>query len=695
MAEQGPATDVMTIDQVLAQAHAHWQAGQAGQAESLCQQVLAQYPGQADTLHLLGVMAHAQGDLPKAIKQLRQACQAPGAPAAYFSNLAEMCRQGGLLAEAEVAGRRAIGLAPQMAAAWNNLGIILQEAGKLDESLACLGKVVALNPDDPLARNNIGNTCMRMGRLAAAREHYEAALALHPHYAQALNNLATLLDDLGEADLALATVKRAIDAEPRLADAYINAARIETGRRDLGQALRWIEALLSFAPGYADGLQAKAGVLLALGRPAEALILAQQAVRSAASSETLNGLGEILQASGQAADAMAAFKKAETAGGFAQAKARMNRAMALMETGARVKAKAALGEALRINPRSAPAWLAMSDLKRYAPGDPDIAAMESLLDSGGLESHGDRMALHFALGKAWMDAEDPAKAFTHLDAGNALQRRTVAYDAAEAEAEMATIAALFPPALFERLAGAGAPSEVPVFVIGMPRSGTTLIEQILASHPQVHGAGELDTLRQLSEAHGGLSALSDNLTSDLARHIGQAYADQVAALTPRAARVIDKMPSNFLMAGLIPLILPQARVIHVRRDPVDTGLSIYGKLFARPQPFAYDLAEIGRYHRAYQALMAHWRAVLPKDRFLEVAYEGVVADLEGQARRMTAFLDLDWNPACLRFDKTQRTVRTASLNQVRQPLYNDSVGRWRPYAAHLRPLLDALGIPAP
>jgi tetratricopeptide (TPR) repeat protein len=680
MTEQGPPTQVMTIDQVLAQAHAHWQAGQTGQA---------------DTLHLLGVMAHAQGDLTKAIKQLRQACQALGAPAAYFSNLAEMCRQGGLLGEAEVAGRRAVALAPEMAAAWNNLGITLQEAGKLDESLACLGKVVALNPDDPLARNNIGNTCMRLGRLAAARDHYEAALALHPHYAQALNNLATLLDDLGEADLALATVRRAIDAEPRLADAYINAARIESGRRDLGQALRWIEALLSFAPEHADGLQAKAGVLLALGRPAEALILAEQAVRSAASSETLNSLGEILQASGQAAKGLTAFRKAETSGGFAQDKARVNRAMALMETGARVKAKAVLKEALLINPRSAAAWLAISDLKRFAAGDPEIAVMEALLGPEGLESQGDRLALHFALGKAWMDAKDPAKAFIQLDAGNALQRRSLAYDAAATEAEMATIAGQFSAALFERLKGAGAPSDVPVFVLGMPRSGTTLIEQILASHPRVHGAGELDNLRRLAEAHGGLSALSDNLTPELARRIGQAYAEQVAALAPGAARVIDKMPSNFLMAGLIPLILPHARVIHVTRDPVDTGLSIYGKLFARPQPFAYDLTEIGGYHRAYQALMAHWRAVLPKDRFLEVAYEDVVADLEGQARRMTAFLDLDWNPACLRFDKTQRTVRTASLNQVRQPLYNDSVGRWRPYAAHLRPLLDALGIPGP
>lgn len=690
-----PQPQGMSIEQALAQAHAHWEAGQSNQAEHLCQQVLAAWPGQSDALHLLGLMAYAFGNLDLAIDQIRKACQAPRAPPAYLSNLAEMCRQRGLLNEGEQAARRALALEPTFVGAWNNLGIILQEAGKLDESLVCLNRVVHLRPDDPLARNNLGNTLKRLGKLTEARAQYEAALALQPTYAEALSNMASLLNDLGQPDQALASARRAIDINPRHAEAYINAVGVEVGRRRYPEALRWAEALLTFAPLHAGGLAAKAIVMTHLERPEEALDAARQAVSAAPdSSDALNALGEALQAQGQVDLALAAYDKAALASGFGVEKAMINRGVLLMEQGRKAEAREALEKALSLYPASASAWMTMSDLKTFTRRDPDIERMESLLRDGDGQARGDQTTVHFALGKAWMDVGDPVKAFAHLNEGNRMQRETFSYDAEAVSGWLASIPTAFGPELYERLAGAGARSPLPVFVLGMPRSGTSLVEQILASHPEVHGAGELSFLQRLADEQGGVPAVAERLTPELTERMGEAYLAQVTRLAGGKSRVVDKMPSNFLLAGLIPLILPDARIIHVRRDPVDIGLSCYSKLFAKEQLFTYDLAELGRFLKDYDALMEHWRKTLPVYRFTEVAYENVVDNLEGEARRLIGFIGLKWDKACLNFHETKRAIRTASVNQVRQPVFKTSVGRWKPYAAQLKPLLDALGVAA-
>jgi hypothetical protein len=231
----------------------------------------------------------------------------------------------------------------------------------------------------------------------------------------------------------------------------------------------------------------------------------------------------------------------------------------------------------------------------------------------------------------------------------------------------------------------------------MPRSGTTLAEQILASHPQVFGAGELPTLRQLAEHDGTYPpGPNDPMPSRAAiAQLGSRYLGRVARLAQGHTRLVDKMPTNFFYAGVIAAALPGARIIHCRRDPVDTCLSCYTKQFAGGQIFSYEQNELGQFYQGYLKLMAHWRAVLPAERFLEVDYEAVVDDLEGQARRLVDFVGLPWDEDCLRFHDTRRMVRTASVMQVRQPIYRSSKGRWHAYAAHLQPLLAALGVAAP
>jgi hypothetical protein len=224
----------------------------------------------------------------------------------------------------------------------------------------------------------------------------------------------------------------------------------------------------------------------------------------------------------------------------------------------------------------------------------------------------------------------------------------------------------------------------------MPRSGTTLTEQILASHPRVFGAGELRFMENAAMAIAPFPEAAASMTDEALREFGNEYVAQVRALAPAAARVVDKMPANFRFVGLIHRALPNAKIIHVYRDPVDTCMSCYAQLFAG-LPYAYDLGELGRYYRGYATLMAHWRRVLPPGAMIEVKYERLIADLRGEAQRLLAYCELEWDERCLQFHKTRRAVRTASFAQVRRPIYRDSVGRWEAHREALRPLLDALG----
>ena len=317
----------------------------------------------------------------------------------------------------------------------------------------------------------------------------------------------------------------------------------------------------------------------------------------------------------------------------------------------------------------------------------------------------DRMQLDFALSKANADLKDYDRSFEHLLAGNAAKRAMISYDENAAFALFDQIETVFSRELIAKKSGCGDPSTLPIFVIGMPRSGTTLIEQIIASHPQVHGAGELQTLNDIiltvRGANGDttpypqfIPALDDSALRQIAvRYVAELRALAVKNGQINSAFVTDKMPSNYFFVGLIHLALPNTKIVHTVRDPIDTCVSCFSKLFSGEQTYTYDLGELGRYYRRYEQLMGHWHRVLPTNRILDVCYEDVVADLEAQARRVIAYCGLPWHDGCLSFHKTDRPIRTASATQVRQPIYKNAVGRWRVYEEHLGPLLTALGIP--
>jgi tetratricopeptide (TPR) repeat protein len=353
--------------------------------------------------------------------------------------------------------------------------------------------------------------------------------------------------------------------------------------------------------------------------------------------------------------------------------------------------------AIDLNPREASYYFALCvpELTAFTPGDRRLATMEELAGAIGSLPIPSQTLLHFALARAYDDLGRYDESFAHLTRGNLLQRRQLVFDETRVRDMFERVSATFDRALLDARLTAGYPSPLPVFIVGMPRSGGSLVEQILASHPMIHGAGELNDLQRLSMqlqfGPDGYPEGFGSLPASRLSKLGQDYVAAVRRRAPDAARITDKAASHFISLGVIRLTLPEARIIHVSRSPLDTCLSCFTTLFNRGQDFTYDLGELGRYYRRYADLMAHWRQVLPPDRFLEVRYEAVIADLEAEARRLVAFCDLPWDPRCLAFHEATRPVFTSSAAQVRRPVYRSSQGRWRTYREHLGPLIAALG----
>ncbi len=539
---------------------------------------------------------------------------------------------------------------------------------------------------DPVAQTPLARAraLQADGQLEAALAAYGEALAADPDHLEALNDRAIALHALGRLEDAGADLDRVLVLRPGLAVTLANRASLRADQGRLDEALADYDAALATQPGLPIARAGRARVFWALGRAAEALADCDAVLAGGLGGAWLHNLrGLVLVALGRPAEALAAYDAA-LALDDAFVDALGNRGVLLTELGREAEACAALDQALACAPRDARLRYNRVLARRVTPNDPQLAALRALAaDEAALPEDG-RIHLHFALAKALGDIGETRASIDELLIANRLKRAVTAYDEAGLMAALDLIRRIFDTPLLTADRGLGDPTQVPVFIIGMPRSGTTLVEQILASHPQVFPAGESDAFSR------AMLELGEAVGPRPWRRIGERYRGQTLPLAPTAKRITDKTPDNFRFAGLIHLALPRARFIHVRRDPLDTCLSCFSKLFGADLPYAYDLAELGRYHRAYEAMMAHWRAVLPPGVMLEVAYEDVVADLEGQARAILAHCALDWDPRCLAFHQTERWVRTASATQVRRPIYATSVGRWRGHETALAPLIEAL-----
>ena len=547
---------------------------------------------------------------------------------------------------------QAIAVNPSQAAYHSNLGTILQAQDKLDEAIACFHRALSLKPDWVEVLTNLGNVLQKQGKLEEAAGCQLRALTLKPDLAEAHSNLGIIRQAQGRLPEAVACYERALDLRPDYLDAHNNLGTALFEQDRIDEAIAHYERVLNLKPDYASAHNNLGNALMRQDRMEEAQAHYERALALQPDyANAHNNLGNVLKDWGRFDDAMAHYERA-----------------------------------IAIRPDYAEAHLNRSELKRFQPGEADLAALEALASRDTLSA--DKvLCVHFALAKALEDAGEYERAFEHLRQGNALKRAQIDYQEKSALELFQRISAVFDRSLLDRFQGLGDPSSVPVFVFGMPRSGSTLIEQILASHPQIHGAGELTTLEKMEAGYP--EGILDADCSTFKR-LGGRYLASLPKVSDGTLRIVDKLPGNFLRIGLIHLMLPNARIIHTMRNPLDTCVSCYSKLFSKHLCFTYDLAELGRYYRSYTELMAHWRSVLPPGAMLDVRYEDVVDDLEGQARRLIDYCGLRWDDRCLSFHKSPRPVKTASAVQVRQPLFRGSLQRWRRYAAGLGPLIDEL-----
>ena len=466
---------------------------------------------------------------------------------------------------------------------------------------------------------------------------------------------------------------------------------MQTGRLD--EAERHFRAALQLRPGDPDPLYGLGQLCLRTGRAEDAVRCFESVLTKVpAHKGTLLGLAEALAAAGRQDKAKSVYERI-LAGEPQNAQAQFGLGTVLKQLGHFSESRQALARAVELAPREPAYHRALAEAAPFRPDDPRLAALEALLREEDRFDERQKAELHFALFKAYDELGQAAAAFAQLEIGNRLYRRLVPYAEAQVFALFREIEAAYTPAALAAHAGKGHPSDLPVFVVGMPRSGTSLVEQILASHPDMFGAGELTVFQDLLNAGFGGEDYPVGLSKlggDGLLRLGGSYAMRIAALAPKAKRITDKLPANGNHLGLIHLALPKARIIHVRRDPRDACFSCYCKLFASGLNFAYDLGEVGRFHKAYDRLMAHWHKVLPPNAILEVQYETLVTDFAAEVRRLVEFCGLAWDERCLDFHETRRAVRTLSEYQVRQPLYASAIGRWRPYEPWLGALFDAL-----
>lgn len=583
-----------------------------------------------------------------------------------------------------------------------HLGLGLQAAGRHAEAAALFRAVQPHLPDDPAPWLNLANSLLALGDAAGAlrearRARLRAPQMAETHYAVGQAEMALGAFAAAEAAFAAAT-RRA----PKLADAWVNLGLAQYRQGNIEAAKAAMRHALDAVPGH-RAATANLGAFLRLTGSAEAseLLLRETLARDPDAAEArLNLVADLLQEE-RADEALALLDHAPPADERLQQHWRAQQALALLQRGRPAEARTALAAIGSAPPTLAPLVAWREVLLALAEGDAagaNAAAerMTAALDAAGpllVPEH--RIMAHYDLAKFWSQQGAAARAFAHWTAGHALLRRFQPFSRDEWRGFVDASIAAFGSDRLRRGPRAGNDDAAPVFIVGMPRSGTTLAEQILAAHAEVHGAGERTALGETFAALGGgwgSAAAARRVAANDAAALDAAaarYLHELRATAPRATRIIDKMPGNFCYLGLVALMLPGARIIHCVRDPRDIGLSIFTFRFHGHHPYAHDLADLGWYIREHDRLMAHWRAALPNP-VLTLPLADWVEDFSGTLARVLAFLGLPHDPACERFHERESRVRTVSRAQVRQPVNARGIGRWRAYADQLAPLIAEL-----
>lgn len=690
-------SEQMTEGKAIALAGELFSRKRYGQAANVCRQVLRHNAKNADAHNILGVCLDAMGKTREGVAAIKRAITLAPTASSYRANLGEVLRIRGDLASAIIELIEAVRLDPRNAEAHNNLGIVRYEKKEYDQAVASYRQALSINPRFPEAYNNLGNSLRMVSDLEGAQQAYEKALAQREVYPEAYNNLGTLLREQGKDDQAEHALRKAIAQHPNYVDAYHNLAAIYHAEDKDVEALRLMADVLAFAPRNAKCLVLTAKIQTRRGNHAAAEAACRIVLEDDPHScLALTALGMIMHETDRFDDAIRLLEEALKHDPN-DAEAINFYGVALKSVGRLDEARSQILKAIAHNEKMYGAYANLNDLVDFAEEDALFATIEGLMNVEEDKEAKRLLPLHYAYAKALDDRKNHEKALDHYIAGGQMKRTLVQYAEEDTFKFFADIKAGFPKEIFENRPFAGNSDARPVFIVGMPRSGSTLVEQIVSAHPAVFGAGEV---KYLSKALNGLrdrfpsfSRFPQILTEMSDDHfdiVAQRYLEEISPASSGSMKITDKLLTNYYFVGLINLIFPNAKIINTLRDPVDTCLSAFTKLFKDDMPHSYDLGEIGRYYKQYEALMEHWRSVLPPGVMMTVQYEDVVQNTEAAAKQILEFVGLPWDDVCLEFHKSNRPVKTASVTQVRKPIYTTSMKRWHKYGAGLAPLLAAL-----
>jgi len=650
-------------------------------------------PGQQQIDEILAL--YRQARLPEALAKASALSERFPGVAPLSNILGAVNARMGRWPEAIACYQKALSLKPDYAEVHNNLGNTFSRLGKHQEAIDSFRAALRAKPEYAEAHNGLGNALHKLARYEEAIDSYRQALEIAPGYAEVHNNLGNTLFDMGRLTEALASFARAVQINPALVAAHNNMGNTFRALGRMDEALASFAEAIRLSPDYAGAHSSLGNCLNELGQHERAIESIRHAIRLKPDfPEAHANLGNALSDLGRHEEALSSYRAAlEIQPGFAQWHNSLGNA--LYDLGRYEEAAACHAEALRLKPDFAEAHYNLSLVKTYTGDDTQLAQMLSRLASPGLPAT-DAMHLRFALGKACEDLGDMEQAFTHLLEANRLKKKALAYDIGVDREQFMQIKSIFAAAELPVLAGTGAqpgPARQAICIVGMPRSGTTLVEQILASHSQVHGGGERTTLgRILSPVLREMSARGKSrIEPGLLKSLADTYLGELQSLPTEAPYITDKMPGNFKWIGFLLAAVPGVKIINLQRDPAAICWSIFKRQFGGTgNGYAYDLVDVAEYFKLYDDLMDFWRREFP-GRVFDLNYELLTEHQEQETRRLLEYCGLDWEPACLEFHTNRRAVQTLSGQQVRKAMYTGSSDAWRKVEAQLQPMLQVLG----